>query len=284
MIKSVKLLQIAVLLSLFTVLGFSIQSGSAKSNGKWLVLSKKDISQGAHHTNHFKIFSKYTSGNNLAVLKGIDKVQAKAMDGGGYFIGKDSVPTESPTYYEVKLFNNSLITPPRHSSYCSGSSYSVLMETLNMILSKKGNKLSKDRLEALRMQEPDGGRREDWIKYWGIWNADGFGSQYALVQYSGMGKEIKPEDARPGDFMNISWKTGIGHSVVFLGWYMDEDNKKNLVYWSSQKGTNGYGDQIVSLDRIKEVKIVRLTDPENLFNFDVAKAISKDVPGDKITW
>lgn len=250
----------------------------------WLLLNKKDLSHGTYHTDHYKTFKKYTSGYNLEVLKAIDKVQSHAMDGGGYFIGKDSVPTESPTYYELKLFNKSLITPPRHSSYCSGSSYSAFIEALNMILSKKDKNLSPERLEALRMQEPGGGRREDWIKFWGIWNADGFGSQYALVQYSGMGVEVKPEEARPGDFVNISWKTGIGHSVIFLGWYMDEKNNKNMVYWSSQKGTNGYGDQVVSLERIKDVKIVRLTKPENLFRFDVNQKVNKDVPGDAITW
>lgn len=65
------------------------------------------------------------------------------------------------------------------------------------------------------MQEPDGGRREDEIKFWGKWNDDGFGNHFALVQYSQMGTTIKPIHARPGDFMNISWKKGGGHSVVF---------------------------------------------------------------------
>ncbi|MGE5681080.1 MAG: hypothetical protein ACM34K_09420 [Bacillota bacterium] len=259
-------------------------AGNTEKKSMWLLLKPEDVSAGAHHLNHFKIFSKYTKGYNLEVLKAIDKVQAHAMDGGKYFIGKDSVPTESPVNYELKLYNKSLITPPRQSSYCSGSSYSVFIEALNSILSKKLNNLTEERFEALRMQEPDGGRREDWVKFWGIWNADGFGTQYAMVQYSGIGKEIRPDEARPGDFVNISWKTGIGHSVVFLGWYLDKDNKKNMVYWSSQKGTNGYGDQIVSLERIKDVKFVRLVKPENLFKFDINKQPDKNIPGDIINW
>lgn len=274
---------IIVLLSIL-IANTSNYAGSPGKKVKWLQIKQEDVHSGAHHTNHYKIFSKYTSGYNLEVLKAIDKVQSYTMDGGGYFIGKDSVPTESPVYYELKLFNKSLITPPRHSSYCSGSSYSAFIEALNSILAKKSKKLSDERLESLRMQEPDGGRREDWVKFWGIWNADGFGTQYAMVQYSGIGKNIKPEEAKPGDFVNISWKTGIGHSVIFLGWFVDKNNSKNIVYWSSQKGTNGYGDQIVSLDRIKEVKFVRLTRPENLFKFDVNKKVDKNVPGDKIEW
>ncbi|MCU7494173.1 MAG: hypothetical protein HF314_13165 [Ignavibacteria bacterium] len=263
----------------------SLQAGQkGKDKEKWLTLQKKDLSMGTYHTSHYKIFKKYTSGYNLEVLKGIDKVQAHAMDGGGYFIGVKATPAESPVYYELKLFNKSLITPPRQSSYCSGSSYSAFVEALNLILSKKAKRLSAERLEALRMQEPDGKRREDWVKFWGIWNADGFGSEFALEQYSSMGVAVKPEDARPGDFVNISWKSGVGHSVVFLGWYIDENNNKNMVYWSSQKSSNGYGDQVVSLSKIKEVKFVRLTKPENLFNFDINAKINKDVPGDVISW
>lgn len=270
---------------IFLTLPGGISAGGRKdAEKKWLTLDSADIKNGAHHTEHFKIFSRYATGYNLKILKAIDKVQAHAMDGGTYFIGIDSVPAESPVYYELKLFNKSLINPPRKSSYCSGSSYTVFIEALNEILRNKGKKLSEDRFEALRMQEPDGGRRNDWVKFWGIWNADGFGSHYALVQYADMAEEIKPEDARPGDFVNISWKSGIGHSVVFLGWYKDKNNNKSIVYWSSQKGTNGYGDQISSLEKVKNVKFVRLTKPGNLFKFDINRAIDRSVKGDQINW
>ena len=278
-----------VVLSISLLSGFNFYgSKSNKKNQKsskqnWLLLKPGDISASMKNLNHYKNFSKYATGNNLEVLKAIDSVQSHAMDGGGYFIGKDSIPTESPIGYELKLFGHSLITPPRTTSYCSGSSYTAFITALDFILPKGAKKISKQRMEAMRMQEPDGGRREDWIKYWGIWNADGFGSEYALVQYAKMGKVIKPEDARPGDFMNISWKTGIGHSVVFLGWYIDKDGTKNVVYWSSQKATNGMSDQIVPISRIKEVKIVRLTKPQNIFKFNVEQKVNKDVPGDPIS-
>ncbi len=253
---------------------------SIKSQNKWLILKPGDISANYHNLDHFKIFSKYSRSYNLEVLKAIDTVQAHAMDGGGYFIGIDSTPTESPIGYDLKLFGSSLIKPTRSSSYCSGSTYSVLITALDFILGKQANKLSKGRLEAMRMQEPNGGRRNDWIKYWGIWNADGFGSEYALVQYSKMGSVVKPKDAMPGDFMNISWKSGIGHSVIFLGWSIDKNGDKCVTYWSSQKGTNGFGDQIVSLKKIKSLKIVRLTKPQNIFKFNISKKVNTNVAGD----
>lgn len=254
------------------------------ANGDWFVLGKDALIAGPHHTRHAELFGKNLDGYNYVVLQGVDKVQATAMDGGGYFIGIKAVPTESPVGYELKLFARSLLAPPRTTSYCSGATYAAFIEQLNLLFFEHGKRLSDDRYEAIRLQEEDGGRREDTIKFWGKWNDDGFGSHYALVQYSKMGQEIKPRNARPGDFMNISWQKGGGHSVVFLGWHQDENGEKHIVYWASQTRTNGFGDEVVPLARIKEVKTVRLTHPENLFTFDVNAAVQRDIPGDKIDW
>ena len=268
----------------------SAQNGEPKleatrDNGEWFLLNKNDIAAGVHHTRHAEIFGKYVQGYNYYVLQAIDKVQATAMDGGGYFIGIKAVPTESPIGYKLKLFDRPLLEPPRTTSYCSGSTYAAFIEQLNLIFSKKeGKKLSDERYEAIRMQEENGGRREDTIKFWGKWNDDGFGSHYALVQYAKMGEEIKPPQARPGDFINISWVKGGGHSVVFLGWYQDENGQKNIVYWASQTRTNGFGDEVIPLERIKEIKAVRLVHPENLFKFEVNAPVQRDIPGDKIAW
>lgn len=265
---------------LFTAAAFS----DGDEAGNFKTLSKEEISDTAQYLNHYKVFSKYASGYNLEVLKAIDKVQAHAMDGGTYFIGLKADPPESPVNYELKLGDKSLVIPPRKSSYCSGSTYAVFIETLNSILADTIASLSADRVEAMRMQEPNGGRREDWIKFWGIWNADGFGCQYGLVQYGNMGIDVKPEDAMPGDFANISWTSGNGHSVVFLGWYVNKNGEKCILYWSSQKKTNGYGDQLSLLSDVANIKITRLTKPENIFNFDINKPVDKKVPGDRINW
>lgn len=54
------------------------------------------------------------------------------------------------------------------------------------------------------MLEPDGGRREDMVKLWGWWNADGPGSLYALVMFTKMGERMSALDAEPGDFATFS--------------------------------------------------------------------------------
>jgi len=258
------------------------QDHSTKDNGNWLFLDTTDIPATKHHVNHEVIFGKYVDGYNVSVLKAIDIVQAHAMDGGGYFTGIRAKPTESPIGYNLMLFDKKLLEPPRTTSYCSGSTYGVFVETLNLIFPDGESKLSAERLESLRMQEPDGSRREDRIKFWGKWNDDGWGSQYALVQYSGMGEDVPPERARPGDFMNISWVRGAGHSVVFLGWFQ-KGGQLGMAYWSSQKSTNGFGDvALCPLSNVKSVKTVRLTHPEKVFEFDVNRSVERDIPGNKV--
>lgn len=210
-------------------------------------------------------FGKYITGYNTYILQAIDKVQAKFPDGGGYFIGISAIPTESPIGYNLNFLNRELLNAPRATSYCSGSSYTVFIEALNLILAD--STLSDKQLELLRMQEPDGDRRNDGVKFWGNWNADGYGSYDALVSYSGIGEKIKPKEAMPGDFMNISWKSGIGHSVIFLGWLKIEKTPF-LAYWSSQKSTNGLGLDTVKIDKINNISLVRLTKPEKILTFE----------------
>ncbi len=251
-------------------------------DGNWFFLKTDDLQEGEHHLKHGEIFGKYVEGYNKYILSAIDEVQKTALDGGGYFIGIKAVPTESPIGYDLKLLGKKLISAPRTTSYCSGASYTVFVESLNLMYSCKNKTMPEENYEAMRMQEPDGSRREDNVKFWGKWNADGFGTQFALVQYSKIGKKISPQNARPGDFVNISWKSGLGHSVVFLGWNIDEKNDTNLVYFSSQPVTNGFGDVSVNVNRIKEVLFVRLSEPDGIFVNKFEENIDYKVKGDII--
>jgi hypothetical protein len=238
-----------------------------------------------HHTHHAQTFGQAVPRLNRMVLEAVDRVQATQPDGGGYFTGVTAAPAESPIGYPVSLFGAKLLDPPRTTSYCSGSSYAAFIEALNLAFEWNPLPLSDQQTEALRMQEPDGGRREDHVKFWGWWNADGPGSEYALVQYGGgLGERIPPQFARPGDFININWKTGVGHSVVFLGWAVNQLGQKGVLYWSSQKGTNGLGDDFAAIDKIKDVVVVRLTHPEKLRELDPAKVVDPVVVYDALDW
>lgn len=231
---------------------------------------------------HARTYGPRTSGFNRLVLGAIDIVQATAMDGGGYFTGVKADPPESPMGYPLKLGGKAILDPPRCSSYCSGASYSVFIEALNLWLRDHPTEISDAALENLRMQEPDGGRREDEVKVWGWWNANGFGSEFAVVQVMKAGQRIAAKDAQPGDFMNISWKSGHGHSVVFLQWERSAEGVAGIRYWSSQAVTNGMSDAWAPLDAIVDVCAARVTDPAQALKVESIGPVDRSVVGDKL--
>lgn len=252
------------------------------NKGENIFLDSTELRYGVQHTHHSEVYGKYAVGYNKYILEAIDSIQAKFPDGGGYFIGLKANPPESPIGYNLSLLGQPLLEAPRTTSYCSGSSYAAFIEALNLIYKDSNKTLLFNNYEAMRMQELDNGRREDKIKFWGNWNADGYGNHFALVQYSKMGEVIEPKDAKPGDFLNISWKSGNGHSVVFLGWHVDSDNDTNVVFWSSQKSTNGLGDLAVKINTIEEVKFVRLVNPDYIFNGKFDDNVNYKIKGSKI--
>jgi len=242
------------------------------------VLPPTYFAEPSHHIHHFDLLGKDAPGYNKYVLAAIDQVQSHAPDGGGYFAGVTAVPAESPIGYPVCLFGSPLLVPPRPSSYCSGSSYTAMIEALDMIYPDGSQRLDPERLELLRMQEPDGSRREDGVKAWGWWNMDESGVEYSLVQYLQMGQIVSPRAARPGDFLNIDWRNGLGHSVVFLGWSKTgADGKPAVTYWSSNQKTNGLGDQTSPLSKIKSLIFVRMTHPEHVFDFNPPEIVDTGV-------
>jgi hypothetical protein len=86
--------------------------------------------------------------------------------------------------------------------------------------------------------------------------------------------------------MNILWKKGGGHSVVFLGFLKDKKTgKTSITYWSSQAESNGFADVYTTpVDSVKSIRAVRLTRPENIFNFNIENKVDLKIPGDKISF
>ncbi|MBI1332427.1 MAG: hypothetical protein GC165_06075 [Armatimonadetes bacterium] len=228
-----------------------------------------------YHINHQAVYGQDTPELNQAVLMAIDDIQASAPDGGGYFMKSGANPPASPIGIPLKLGDYRLISPPRSSSYCSGASYAAFIGALDTATVSCQSEISEDRLDALRMQDQNGHLREDMVKMWGCWNADGPGSYYALSLFSKMGTRVDPLDARPGDFCNLDWRSGYGHSVVFLGWDTTPDGEMAMRFWSSQKSTNGLGDRTARLSEIKCFVFSRLTNPEDVLTFDPSKKVGR---------
>jgi hypothetical protein len=222
-----------------------------------------------YHTRHFEYYGGTVPILNQSILRGVDQVQSKVPeDGGGYFIGVKADPPECPIGFTLDLFGKNLLQPTRQTSYCSGASYAAFIYGLSFALEGSTKELTSDQIEAIRMQEADGGRREDMVKLWGWWNADGPGSLYALTNFTSMGRRVSYFDAVAGDFCNINWVKGPGHSVVFLGWEETADGLPGMRFWSSQKSTNGVGDLTVPISSIAGVVFTRLTHADSIYDLN----------------
>jgi len=65
----------------------------------------------------------------------------------------------------------------------------------------------------------------------------------AAIERYGLGRRLHdPEEAKPGDFMDLTRTDGSGHTVIFFGWLRGAGNRIiGLRYWSSQRSTGGIG-------------------------------------------
>jgi hypothetical protein len=83
----------------------------------------------------------------------------------------------------------------------------------------------------------------------------------AAMENLGVGGAVESEDAQPGDFLQF-WRTNkSGHSVIFLEWVKEQDQKVGFKYRSSQKSTNGIGDHTEYFDRHRQGKV----DPKRMY-------------------
>jgi hypothetical protein len=88
------------------------------------------------------------------------------------------------------------------------------------------------------------------------------GAAYALASFD-LGKGIKFEQTRPGDFLQFWRRDNSGHSCIFLNWVRDDEDKIiGFHYWGSQPQTNGIGtfteyfhanEVVEDLDRLVDV-------------------------------
>jgi hypothetical protein len=243
------------------------------------LLGSQNLKVASQNTRHVAALGEQVAGTyNYVVLGAIDRVQEKAPTGGGFMNDPEAVPQASPVNFKVSLFGTDILNPPRRTSFDSGATYAVLIETLNTLYPRGGKRLSDERFEAFRLQDMEGKIRTDLGVFWTLWSAPGFGSYNALSQLTQMGEAIEPQNAMPGDFANIRFANGSTQSVIFLGWFIDRTTTNRFMYfWSSQESTNGMGDQLVPVSRLQDIKLVRLSDPENVFLFDPQTPIDPNV-------
>jgi hypothetical protein len=120
-------------------------------------------------------------------------------------------------------------------SYCCGYTFEVFVRAMKLRNIQKG----------LDADDFNGMTFNDLFNLLQLWYIEGTGDseQRGIVGY-GLGRAITNfDEVHPGDFLSYSTTPPGGHSVVFIGWIRDEQNKiVGLKYFSSNlSGTHGVG-------------------------------------------
>ncbi|MBL7666274.1 MAG: hypothetical protein JNM93_14150 [Bacteriovoracaceae bacterium] len=152
-------------------------------------------------------------------------------------------------------------------SYCTTATYLVFYKTLQKFWKWNEETPSLTTLLKLKPEAED-----DGIGLWGRWNSNGPGtSKFFHDAKIGINfDDIK--QARAGDFLKIFWNEHVGkyergHSVIFLGLEV-VDGKEMIRYWSSNKGTRGYGEQVIPRTDAIRTLFSRLTFPQDIKNIE----------------
>lgn len=120
-------------------------------------------------------------------------------------------------------------------SYCCGFTFEVFIRAMKLRNVQKG----------LEPDDFNGMSFNDLFNMLQLWYIEGKGDseQRGIVSY-GLGRAITDfEQVKPGDFLSYSTTPPGGHSVIFIGWLRDDQNKIiGLKYFSSNlSGTHGVG-------------------------------------------
>ncbi len=120
-------------------------------------------------------------------------------------------------------------------SYCCGLTFEIFVRAMKLRNAQKG--LDPDDFNGMTFN--------DLFNLLQLWYIEGPGDceQRGITAY-GLGRAITDfEQARPGDFLSYSTTPAGGHSVIFIDWMRDEQNKiVGLKYFSSNlSGTHGVG-------------------------------------------
>jgi hypothetical protein len=131
---------------------------------------------------------------------------------------------------EEVRFGGERILGKGETTYCSGFTFVVVMRAAD-----ERGLLGGKTLEHIRAFQK---------QWYGATKESGETQCAYAVEQLGIGKAVKPERARPGDFVQF-WRTSkSGHSAIFLEWVKDGRRKIGLKYRSSQPATDGVGDHI----------------------------------------
>lgn len=136
-------------------------------------------------------------------------------------------------YYKGELILKANPAGDRASN-CTGISFEVFFKAMQKRNKELGiavddfNSMSKDELFDMALT-------------WFVAKGPKSESNLAVaIEKYGLGTRINNlEDARPGDFIDLSRENNSGHAVVFIDWIRKDSKIIGLKFWSSQGSTDG---------------------------------------------
>ena len=153
------------------------------------------------------------------------KVARSVPDGGGY----NTKWAGTGTPREIMFKGTRILGKGTDGTYCCGFTFAVAMQAADELHLLDGKSVQ----QIKRFQK-------EW--YGAVPEKDLQETQCTTaVEHLGIGKSINPDDAKPGDFMQLYRSKG-GHSVIFLGWVEKDGKRIGFKYRSSQGSTKGIGD------------------------------------------
>jgi hypothetical protein len=156
----------------------------------------------------------------------VEAVARTFPDGGGYNVKWGGTGTPR----EIRFKDARILAKGENGTYCCGFTFTVVMKAAT----EAGLLTDKSVEQVKRFQK-------EW--YGAVDDKPTRERQCAVaLEHLGIGKQVSPDDARAGDFLQF-WRTKSGHSVVFLKWVEKDGQRIGFTYRSSQGSTDGIGDK-----------------------------------------
>jgi hypothetical protein len=156
----------------------------------------------------------------------VEAVARAFPDGGGYNVKWGG----SGTPQEVRFKDARILAKGENGTYCCGFTFTVVMKAAT-----EAGLLKDKSIEQIKRFQ------KEW--YGAVDDKPTRERQCAVaLEHLGIGKQVSPDEARPGDFLQF-WRTKSGHSVVFLKWVERDGQRIGFTYRSSQGATDGIGDK-----------------------------------------
>ena len=167
------------------------------------------------------VFSSEEIDFNYYIIKAINEIYPKYKMG-GYNINRYYI--HDIEYNNDLLKGNNSINSPPSETMCVATMLEVITTAIEIYSKETGDKKVFSKETGAPIQFWQGVKKTNIKPY--IYVMDGVrstGTGYALEKF-GMGRQIKFEYLKEGDFINFSRTTESGHAVDFLG-YLDKNGK-----------------------------------------------------------